>query len=191
MTRDTTSQQFFDDKYRQCDDPWNFGNSAYESKRYARILRALGGRNYRRAFEPGCSIGILTSQLATVCARVEAMDISEIAVGKARQHWRSLRNIEFICGRLPHDFPDGPFDLIVFSELGYYFSEDALASLGNALVQRLDRDGVLLAVHWLGVSADHILAGDQVHDILRELSGITLDHSVRHEAFRLDRWSRN
>ena len=143
MIRDTTSQQFFEDKYRQCDDPWNFSNSAYESERYARILGALEGRCYFRAFEPGCSIGILTSQLATVCASVEAMDISEIAVTKARQHLRSLRNVRLTQGKLPYGIPGGQFDLIVLSELGYYFSEGALASLGNSLVKHLDSGGVL------------------------------------------------
>jgi hypothetical protein len=47
---------------------------------------------------------------------------------------------------------------------------------------------VLLAVHWLGTSKDHVLTGDQVHSMLRALPGLVLDLSERREEFRLDRW---
>ena len=42
-------------------------------------------RRYRRAFEPGCSIGALTRHLALICDQVEAMDIAPSAVFIARE----------------------------------------------------------------------------------------------------------
>jgi 2-polyprenyl-3-methyl-5-hydroxy-6-metoxy-1,4-benzoquinol methylase len=190
MKTDTTSQEFFDGKYRHHTDPWNFANDPYETGRYQAILHALTHRRYDRAFEPGCSIGVLTEKLARICNQVQAMDISPIAVGEARMRCRDLGNVEITSGPLPGNLPDGSFDLIVFSEVGYYLGEDALQALGKKLVQRLSQGGVLLAAHWLGQSADHRLTGDRVHEILETLDGLVHEHRERHPGFRLDRWVR-
>jgi hypothetical protein len=56
MTTNTTTQGFFEAKYRENSDPWAFASNDYEQNRYSEILYALDGRRYRRAFEPGCSI---------------------------------------------------------------------------------------------------------------------------------------
>jgi hypothetical protein len=78
----------------------------------------------------------------------------------------------------------------LFSEIGYYFTAAALTDLGAELVRRLDSGGVLLAAHWLGVSADHQLSGDQVHDVLGGISGLKPLLAQRHCAFRIDHWSK-
>jgi hypothetical protein len=93
-------------------------------------------------------------------------------------------------GGLPHQIPKGDFDLIVFSEIGYYFDEAALGELAKMLVGRISTLGTLMAVHWLGTSNDHVLSGDRVHEILRGLDGVKLEQHDRHENFRLDRWVR-
>ncbi len=190
MKTDTTSREFFDRMYSENADPWQFANSPYELERYRATLRALSGRHYRRAFEPGCSIGVLTSSLAVICDKVEATDISSVALDHARQRCTNLANVSFSLGELPEDIPEGSFDLIVFSEIGYYFQPFALRGVSQQIVKRLESNGVLLAVHWLGHSSDHILSGDQVHEILNEASGLTIDYSERKPGFRLDRWKR-
>jgi SAM-dependent methyltransferase len=190
MTEDTASQAFFEAKYRKESDPWNFAASAYEQERYSTILSSLNGRRFRRAFEPGCSIGILTKRLAEICGEVEATDISTIAARQATGRCKSLPNVTVRQGRLPSDIPNGTFDLILFSEIGYYFTATALTALGAELVRRLDSGGVLLAAHWLGVSADHQLSGDQVHDVLGGIPGLKPLLAQRHSAFRIDHWSK-
>ena len=84
MTTLLTSREFFDEKYARDPDPWGFTSSPYELTRYATLLRALEGRRFRHAFEPGCSIGVLTDRLATLCTRVDALDISPRAIELAR-----------------------------------------------------------------------------------------------------------
>jgi SAM-dependent methyltransferase len=189
MPTDLTSQAFFEEKYAAAADPWAFATSAYEQHRYVTILDALGERRYRRAFEPGCSIGILTEQLASICAQVEAMDISPTAVSRAQDRCRGLSNVTIVQGSVPGQIPDGSFDLIVFSEIGYYFDGSTLVSLARKLADRLTSGGVLLAVHWLGASPDHRLTGDQVHELLgrTELAPAMSRH---YQGFRLDCWSR-
>ncbi len=83
--------------------------------------------------------------------------------------------------------PDQP-DLIVLSELAYYFDCDELARLAARLGDTLRNGGTLLAVHWLGISPDHILHGDEVHEILGRALPLRHQLSQRHEGFRLDRW---
>jgi len=187
---DTTSQEFFDRKYREHPDPWNFASSSYEQGRYEAIYSALSHRHFRRAFEPGCSIGSLTERLAPLCDSLEAIDISPTAVEFARERCRHFLQAHFAQGSLPDAIPPGSFDLIVLSEIGYYFKEAQLLHLGNELVKRLENGGILLATHWLGHSEDHLLSGDRVHQILSSLSGLTHEQEQRHENFRLDRWCR-
>ena len=197
MTTSTTSSEFFDQKYRADTDPWGFATSAYELGRYEATMRALTHRRYERAFEPGCAIGVLTARLAEICGHVDAMDISETAVERTRERCKNLPNVDTTCGALPGFIPAGNFDLVVLSEVGYYFEEAVLRRMAQQLADRICTSGVLLAAHWLGTSKDHLLKGDRVHEILGSLHGLELEVSERHEAlgaeeagFRLDRWVR-
>ena len=190
MITNTTSQEFFEEKYRRQQDPWNFAGSDYEQQRYDAIVQALAHRQYGQAFEPGCSVGVLTARLAPLCERLQAMDISPTAVQQAQSRCRLLSNVEITCGAFPGSLPRGPFDLIVFSEVGYYLDEAQLQTAGDELVQRLAPQGVFLAAHWLGKSQDHLLSGDRVHEILLELGGLAHEYAERHAGFRLDRWIR-
>lgn len=158
--------------------------------RYRSILDALGGQRYVRAFEPGCSIGILTALLAPLCDRVEAIDISPTAVNRASERCRELANVNVACGALPESIPAGKFDLIVFSEIGYYFRRSRLMELGNRLISNISSSGTFLAAHWLGKSPDHLLTGDEAHDVLASIPGLRHVHAERHTGFRLDRWER-
>lgn len=186
----STSQEFFDQKYREDRDPWNFACNAYEQGRYEIIMKAISHRRYQRAFEPGCSLGILTRRLGTICDQVIAMDISETAVTLAREHCDGLSNVDIMRGSFPTDLPAGTFDLLLLSEIGYYFTEQQLRNAATALVAKTRRSGTVVATHWLGTSDDHLLSGDRVHEVLRSLDGLSLEHEERHPGFRLDRWLR-
>ena len=190
MIPDTTSPAFFDEKYRADPDPWSFASNGYELGRYQAIVGALGRRQFRHAFEPGCSIGILTAMLATRCGCVDALDISSAAAEQARQRCLSLPNVRVASGSLSDSLPDGPFDLVIFSELGYYFEPEALRLTASAIVDRMVPGGLLVAAHWLGSSPDHVMSGDAVHSILGELDDVVLHSAQTYEGFRLDCWRR-
>jgi SAM-dependent methyltransferase len=187
---DSTSQAFFEAKYKVDVDPWRFQESEYELQRYDAIVDCLKGKLFKRAFEPGCSIGVLTEGLARFCERVEAMDISSIAASRATLRCQGFRNVAITQGTFPHDIPPGNYDLIVFSEIGYYFDRKALFVAVDDLLQRLERNGTFLAAHWLGSSSDHLLSGDEVHDVLGTLRKLEIAESRRYEGFRIDRWRR-
>jgi SAM-dependent methyltransferase len=186
MTEDPTSEAFFESLYQRANDPWQFGTSPYEQARYASILRALPPQRFRRAFEPGCSVGILTEKLATICDQVEAIDISPTAASRARYRCRTLANVKVVQGALPSAMPDGDFDLILLCEIGYYFQPSDLAALVSQLASRLRPAGHLLAEHWLGSSPDHLLSGDRANQIIGATADLVLEASHRHEGFRID-----
>jgi len=189
MNHSTTSREFFEEKYELNADPWKFASSSYELERYDAIIHALSFRRYGRSFEPACSIGVLTEQLAIICDRVDAIDISSTAVEQAVRRCRLLTNVSIKQGALPADIPAGTFDLIVFSEVGYYFTKLQLRSLiDQQLMSCLESEGIFLAAHWLGASSDHILDGNEVHEIVSSTKGLIHDHAEHHPGFRLDRW---
>lgn len=189
-TIDSSSAEFFEHKYQQSADPWNFSSSAYEQLRYDVTMQALAGRHFRHAFEPGCSVGVLTERLAHICTRVTAVDLSPTAINAARSRCAGLPNVDLRVASFSDAIPEPAFDLVVLSEIGYYFDAPTLERHSNNVLQHLEPGGWLLAVHWLGYSKDHRLSGDEVHAVLASRDGITLQHSERHPGFLLDRWSK-
>lgn len=185
-----TSEEFFDSLYKISGDPWGFASNSYELDRYRAVLKALPTETFVRGFEPGCSIGVLTEALGQSCTELEAMDLSAIAVATAQQRCAHLTNVRIFQGALPEDLPDGEFDLVIFSEIGYYFERAALRSLVDRLSQVLVPGGTLLACHWLGYSPDHHLSGDAVHEVVGEMPNLVCSLEERHAGFRLQRWER-
>jgi SAM-dependent methyltransferase len=189
----------FDRRYRADEDPWQFASSRYEQFRYDSIVGAVGGRTYQRAFEPGCSIGVLTARLASIADRVVAVDASPAAISVAAERLGGLDNVDLHVGVVPEWWPDGDFDLVVFSELGYYWDLPGLDDVVSRVGRLLRPGGVLVAVHWLGSSPDHLLSGHTVHARLRHRFGPSTSRVERgrssHDAdgatadrFVIERW---
>ncbi|MCU1502546.1 MAG: NodS family protein [Ilumatobacteraceae bacterium] len=178
----------FEPPYARDGDPWNFATSPYELERYATTME-LVGRGHRRGFEPGCSVGVLTAQLAAVCDEVVAVDPSPSAIATARRRVDAFDHVGLSVGALPEWWPAGSFDLVVLSELGYYWDRVELAELVRRTADLLSSPGRLVAVHWLGHSDDHLLHGSEVHEVLGEVLGPP-DDERRHEQFVAAVWHR-
>ena len=183
---------YFDDVYRANADPWHFASSPYEAAKYAATLAALPRPRYADAFEAGCSIGVLTAQLAARCGQLLSIDVSEQALAQARERCAQLPQVRLERRVLPDEFPDGPFDLIVVSEVGYYLSMPDLRRLREKCVTRLAAGGHLLLVHWTPPVPDYPLTGDEVHATFAEATGTAWRHlDDRREAkYRLDLFER-
>jgi protein-L-isoaspartate O-methyltransferase len=188
--KSAVSEAAFEAKYRHSPDPWQFAASPYEQRRYATLLRSLSQARYSRAFEPACSVGVLTAALAERCDSLLACDIAPTAVHLARQRCMGFSNVHIYQADLSKSLPPGRFDLIVFSELGYYFSAAVLAKIIRGLAMRMSPGGEFVAVHWRGRSEDHVLHGDAVHAILKATLGKRYAwlKGERYREFRLDLW---
>jgi len=183
-------RSYFEGLYDRDPDPWGFASSEYERDKYAHTLAALGGRRFGRALEVGCSIGVFTEQLAWRCRDLLAVDVSEQAVAATAQRVRRRPWVRVERRTLPEEAPTGPFDLIVCSEVLYYWDaatlRDALPRLRDALAP----GGSLLAVHWRHPTRTYPLQGDEVHALLHAELGLSPAMTATTDDYRLDRFDR-
>jgi LmbE family N-acetylglucosaminyl deacetylase/SAM-dependent methyltransferase len=178
---------FFEDFYaRGGDDPWGFTARWYERRKRALTLAALPRERFARAFEPGCSIGVLTAQLGERCDDLLALDVVPATVRKARQRTAHLPGVRVEQGSVPGDWPEGVFDLVVLSEVGYYCGPDDLDTLVDRAAGALAEDGVLVACHWRHPVPEYPLGGDAVHAVLRAHPRLALLAQHEEEDFLLD-----
>lgn len=183
--------EWFERLYREQGDPWGFETSPYEQAKYAETLAALPAPRYDNALEVGCANGVLTALLAPRCDRLLAVDPSPTALAAARARCRDLPQVRFEEGSLPAQAPAGPFDLILLSEVIYYWDGGDLARMAAYLRDALRSGGDLLLVHWTG-DTDYPRSGDDAVTELRDLIGdaVVERRGDRHDRYRLDLWRR-
>jgi SAM-dependent methyltransferase len=186
VTGESLTRSFFEDLYAGGADPWSFATSGYEREKYDRSLAALAPR-YAHALEIGCSVGVFTERLAARCERLLGVDISEHALATARTRCRHLSQVRLERADVTHAFPDGSFDLIVLSEVGYYWSDADLVRARNAIATAGASGGDVLLVHFLPVVPEYPRTGDAVHEAFLADRRFTLAESYRAERYRLDR----
>src|ERR1700759_2112261 len=89
----TLPAAYFDAMYQAAADPWGFEERWYEQRKYAISLAQLPSARDRSAFEPGCSVGGLTRQLAARRHAVLACDVAAAAVAAPRARARDLARV--------------------------------------------------------------------------------------------------
>jgi SAM-dependent methyltransferase len=185
---ETIPPAYFEDKYRNDIDPWQFRSSDYEQEKYQATMAALSRPRYGRALEVGCSIGVFTQLLAPRCNTLVAIDASATAIAAAQEN--ALAHVTFKVGTLPQDFPPGPFDLIVLSEVLYYFVEADLRCVASLCRDALAPGGEIIACHWLG-ETNYPLTGTDASELFAAAVAVRLQARVplRDEVYRLERWS--
>jgi SAM-dependent methyltransferase len=170
---------YFDELYAQAADPWHLATRWYEQRKYAITLALLPRQNYRHAFEPGCSIGVLTALLTERCASVTATDVVAAALDNAQRRLDEIgrgAQVTFMRQSLDEPWPSGPFDLLVLSEVGYYLAPDALRSVLDRECPRLDSGATVVAAHWR----------HRVDDIVADTAGLHSIASYRDDDVAID-----
>jgi LmbE family N-acetylglucosaminyl deacetylase len=184
--RRTLAGDYFDGLYRAADDPWRLGGSWYEQRKRALTMAALPRARFRSAFEPGCAVGLLTELLAPRCDQLLATDVSAGPLADVARRLAPLAHVDVHRRPIPGQWPDGEFDLVVLSEIGYYCDHTDLSRIIDRTVRSLAPDGVVVACHWRYPVVDYPLTGDQVHDALIAESGLSVAVSHLEVDFRLD-----
>lgn len=181
MSVEPWSPEAFEARYAADVDPWSFATSPYENARYDAILGQLDRGRFTAAYEPACSVGVLTERLAPRCDRLLAVDVSPTAIAQAKVRCAGLEGLEVRVGSIT-DPPPSDLDLVVMSEVGYYFEIAELDGIVESLADALRPGALLVACHWRGHSDDHRLHGTEVHARL----GSRLDGRLQHRGHRVE-----
>jgi SAM-dependent methyltransferase len=168
------SEKHLNKFYEGKEDPFNF-QSPYETEKYAHTMRLLDGKTYKNALEIGAAEGIFTEMLAPHCTSLLGIELADVAVKRAKSRLKGLKNVSFIQATLPHDMPDGIFDLIVASDVMYYFPTDVLKDVMSRLEDALEPGGILFSLHYHGdIGAPNV--GASVHAFMKNRAACELVH---------------
>ncbi|MFF1379753.1 SAM-dependent methyltransferase [Streptomyces sp. NPDC058308] len=167
-----TPAGYFDDQYARAADPWHLGERWYDRRKYDLTVAALPRPRYARAFEPGCSVGVLTELLAARCDRLLSADRAAPAVDMAARRTTGLEHVSVRRMTVPEQWPEETFDLVVLSELLYYFDAGTRAQLLDRSVAGLSAGGHLVTVHWNHPVAEHSCTGRDIAGHLDTLTGL-------------------
>jgi hypothetical protein len=175
--------------YENDPDPWHFASSEYEQRKYALTVASLPRSRYRNAFEPGCSIGVLSELLAARCDRLLATDIISGALEQAADRLKAHGNVQVEVCAIPNQWPQEIFDLVVLSEIAYYFDTVEFRRLVQLIAGTTKPGAHIIGVHWRG-ETDYPQRADEVHDQINDHQ--FLRRIVQHSEpdFRLDVWER-
>lgn len=182
--------KYFEDMFQATDNPWDLGTSRYEREKYAQTIEALGDRHYENALEVGCAKGVLTRQIAERCNRLLAVDVSDTALEAARATCDAFDHVRFANLQFPRQTPASvSFDLILLSEVVYYWDDEDIVRAGRWISSRTAIGGDILLVHWTG-ETDYPQTGDAaVTKLMEALSNrVRVLKEAANPYYRLDLW---
>ncbi len=187
--KSTLSAEYFEKIFSENPDPWQFETSDYEKRKYDQTLAELPKSRFRRGLEIGCANGALTERLAERCDQLIAIDIVDQALARARARCAALPNVAIRKASMPAERVEGPFDLILLSEVAYYWDSSDIREAARYFCGSIESGGHLLLVHWTGEtdypkSADDAVA--ELNDATKHV--FTVVRSERRPKYRLDLW---
>lgn len=183
--RQSWPPEVFDRLYARDLDPWKF-DSPYEQQKYAATLAALPASRFASAFEIGCSVGVLTRQLALRCDALLAVDVADAALDVARRACAGLPQVRFRRMQIPGDWPEGEFDLILLSEVLYFLAPGDLARAASMTAASLRPGGAALLVNWTGPTNSPCTGDEAATLFIAAAPQLALTRQHREPQYRLD-----
>lgn len=192
MTGSSLGEAYFDRIFEADDDPWDLASSEYAAEKFAHTHDVLADRRYARALEVGCAHGVLTSHIVGLCDSLLAVDISTHALSKARERVGDRPELTLGHMTFPAEAPEGePFDLVILSEVAYYWGLVDLDRTSEWLRGNVAPGGRVILVHYTG-ETDYPHTGDAaVEELWAELQDVfTVGRAETKDNYRLDLWQR-
>ncbi len=183
----------FEALYRDDADPWQVASAWYERRKRALLLAALPQERYTLGIEAGCGNGEATRLLARRCGHLHAIDGSPAALAACRRRLAQddIDNVTLHDMLLPAQWPvTASADLIVVSELAYYFDDDDLTRFGERIVSSLRPGGHLAMCHWRHPFDDRRQETAHVHASVAAAASLRSFVQHREDDFQLDVWTR-
>jgi SAM-dependent methyltransferase len=176
--------------YRDSEDPWHLRGTWYEMRKRDVVMSCLPRRRYSSTFEPGCSVGELTLRLALRSDSVLAADFHPDAVRITRVRVAGLPGVRVEQLLLPDQWPtDEAFDLVVLSELGYFFVPAAWQRLCSLVARTTLPNATVIACHWRHDFNERTASTQDLHARLADILGWPLRSHLVDDDFVLDVWT--
>ena len=180
-------------------DPWAYG-SAYEQLKYERTLSLLPSGTIDRALELACSEGWFSVVLAPAVGHLTASDISETALGRARQRCARFANVDYRrLDFFDEPLPEGSTCSSAPKCSTICADETELRRIAAKLAAALKPGGHLLTAHARLLKDDPTRSGfdwdgafgvDGIATALTATPGLALVRSMQAELYRIDLYRR-
>jgi O-antigen/teichoic acid export membrane protein/SAM-dependent methyltransferase len=136
-------------EFERREDPWDYATVSCQRSRIraeVEMLDAVSGEaRFGKALEVGCAEGIFTEMLAQRCESLLAVDISPVALARARQRLSGVEHVRFEAWDLRVDPIPDTYDLIVMIHALEYIRNPIYVRRARAkLVESLRPGGYLL-----------------------------------------------
>jgi len=147
-------RMYFNWRYRGAD-PYDVTTAAHEKEKYGKIVDALGVKEkFENILEIGCGEGHLTALYPHKAGRVLAVDISDLALSRARKRLAGHPHVEFrqadiFSGRL-----EETFDGVICSEVLFYFEPAQLPAVVDRVIGWTEKGGYLVLCHTRALADD-------------------------------------
>ena len=130
-------------------DPWNYSTVSFQADRIHSELNMLDGvrgmEPFGKALEVGCAEGLFTEMLAPRCQSLLAVDISPIALTRARKRLQENAHVQFAQWDLRiHPVPDSYDLIVIIHALEYIRNPLYIRRARTKLVNSLRPGGYLL-----------------------------------------------
>jgi SAM-dependent methyltransferase len=131
-------------------------------------------------------VGELSFRLADRCDHLLSCDREPraVAAATARLAGKDAARAEHLI--VPEQWPEGEFDLVVLSEILYYFDAATVDRLLEHVKKSLVPGETLAAVHWRHPVSDHTQSAQGVHDTVNALPWLTSAARHNEPDFLLD-----
>lgn len=167
-----------DRMYAEKSDPWSYIGDPGAEERRQLTLQALPRPRYRRLLEVGCAEGWMTELLAERADELVCIDISAIAVERARRRCERFSHVRFVESDVLAGTPDGPFDAVICCGVLVMLPGWSQPGVREALVAALRPGGDLVLENQTDAYPGQ-LAGQSVEAGFRQHPQLTLQ-SHRH-----------
>ena len=189
----------FESIFARASDPWSYV-TGYEQFKYEQTLALVQPGRIPRALELACAEGRFTRQLAPRVDELLAMDISTVALERARAACVGFSNVQFGQLDLVTDQIPSGFDLITCCEVLYYLgSEEALLAVGAKLRGALAPGGRLVLAHTnvtvddpneTGLEWDVPFGAKRIGELLATVPDLHFARELRTELYRIQVFER-
>lgn len=143
------TKDYFDKLYNNSEEPWGFSFRVAQQYRYNAYLQTLkqfsDNDKYSSVLDIGCSQGQFTAMLQGIASNISAIDISEMAIQRAKEKYDDCKKIRFEVGSLPSlKYGNEQFDLVLALEVLYYLEKEERIKALKEIKRVMKKDGFLL-----------------------------------------------